>query len=121
MPDGVVERYLEALVARDWETFAACLTDGDFVRVGPYRDTYTSKAEYVEFISGLLPQLPDYVMQVTRITPNAAGTVVFVELNETVTMNGGPFNTPECITFDLADDGRIAAIKVFIQTVPPRP
>lgn len=120
MASGIVERYLEALVSRDWGTFASCLCE-NIVRVGPYRDTYTSKAEYVEFISELLPQLQDYAMEVTRITYAATGTVAFAELTETVTINGTPFQTPECITFDVADDGRIARIEVFIQTTPPRP
>jgi hypothetical protein len=31
----------------------------------------------------------------------------------------GPLRTPECITFDLSDDGHISRIEVFIQT-PPR-
>ena len=36
----VVERYLERLVAHDWEAMAACLAE-DVVRVGPFGDTYT--------------------------------------------------------------------------------
>lgn len=111
----VVERYLQSLTAHDWDEFAACLAD-EFVRVGPYGDTYSSKAEYIAFISDLLPKLPGYAMDVTRVS--YAGAVVYAELTETVTVDGQPLRTPECITFDLTDDGRIARIEVFIQTWP---
>jgi hypothetical protein len=116
MADGVVERYLGALTAHDWPTFAGCLAD-DFTRVGPYGDTYPSKPEYVEFISMLMPSLPDYSMEISRITYGDG--VAHAELAETMSDRDGPLRTPECITFDLTDDGRISRIEVFIQT-PPR-
>ena len=112
---GIVERYLDALTHHDWDRFAACLHD-DFTRVGPYGDTYSSKAEYVAYISDLLPMLPGYAMEVNRVS--YAGNVAYAELTETVTVDDQPLRTPECITFDLTDDGRIARIEVFIQTWP---
>ena len=62
MGDGVIERYLQALVAGDWSTFAECLADDDFTRVGPYGDTYSSKPEYIAFLSDLMPTLEGYEM-----------------------------------------------------------
>ena len=111
----VVEHYLQSLTAHDWHRFAACLAD-DFVRVGPYGDTYSSKAEYVAFISDLMPTLPGYSMDVTRVS--YADRVAYAELSETVTVDEKPLRTPECITFDLTDDGLISRIEVFIQTLP---
>jgi ketosteroid isomerase-like protein len=111
----IVEHYLESLTSHDWDAFAACLTD-EFVRVGPYGDTYTSKAEYVAYISEILPTLPEYSMEVTRVT--YAGDVAFAELAETVTVDGSPLRTPECIAFDLSPDERITRIQVFTQTLP---
>ncbi len=35
-----------------------------------------------------------------------------------MTVGGAPLRTPECLTFDLADDGRISRIEVFTQTWP---
>jgi ketosteroid isomerase-like protein len=114
MPD-VVERYLRALTEFDWDALADCLTD-DVVRVGPYGDTYPSKSEYLAFISRLMPSLVDYSMEIGRIT--YAGDVAFAELAESMTWDGRYLRTPECLTFDLAPDGRIARIEVFIQTWP---
>src|SRR5919197_396775 len=106
MSDGVIERYLRALVAGDWDTFAACLADDDFTRVGPYGDTYSTKDAYVTFLSELMPTLAGYEMEVSRVT-YAEGGRAFAELSETVEVEGTPLRTPECLAFDLTSDGRI--------------
>ena len=114
--DRVVERYLQAIAGHDWDALDACLAD-EFTRVGPYGDTYSSKPDYLAFISDLMPRLPGYAMEVTRVTYGDG--VAYAELAETVTVDGRPRRTPECLTFDLADDGRITRVEVFIQTTPP--
>ena len=114
MADGVIERYLDALVAGDWTTFADCLVDDDFIRVGPFGDVKPSKSEYVAFLTDLMPTLPGYSMDVTRVT--YAGALAFAELSETVEVDGTPLRTPECLTFELTDDGRIQRVEVFTQT-----
>jgi hypothetical protein len=116
MADGVIERFLRSLVANDWPEFRACLGD-EFTRVGPYGDTYTSKEEYVAFLSELMPTLVGYSMDVTRVT--YADGVGFAELSETVEVDGVPLRTPECLTFDLTSDGRISRVEVFTQTRVP--
>ncbi len=115
MSDGVIERYLQALVDGDWPTFASCLADGGFTRVGPYGDTYSSKADYVAFLSELMPTLAGYEMAVTRVTYAGDG-MAFAELSETVEVDGTPLRTPECLTFELTDDARIRRVEVFTQT-----
>lgn len=117
MTDTVIERYLGALVAGDWDTFADCLSDDDFTRVGPYGDVKPTKTEYVAFLSDLMPTLAGYSMDVTRVT--YAGSLAFAELSETVEVDGTPLRTPECLAFELADDGRIRRIDVFTQTRHP--
>jgi ketosteroid isomerase-like protein len=114
MSDGLIETYLDALVAGDWDTFAGCLADDGFTRVGPYGDVKATKAEYVGFLSDLMPTLPGYSMDVTRVT--YAGDLAFAELSETVEVDGTPLRTPECLTFELAGDGRIRRVEVFTQT-----
>jgi ketosteroid isomerase-like protein len=114
--DGVVERYLESIAGHNWDVLDACLAD-EFTRVGPFGDTYATKPEYLAFISDLMPRLPGYAMEVTRITYR--DRVAYAELCETVTVDGEPLRTPECLTFDLAGDGRISRVEVFIQTTPP--
>ena len=116
MADGVIERFLRSLVANDWATFESCLAE-QFTRVGPYGDTYTSKADYVAFLSDLMPTLPGYSMDVSRVTYTDG--LGFAELSETVEVDGVPLRTPECLTFDLTSDGRIARVEVFTQTRAP--
>ena len=121
---GVVNRYLEAIIAHDWDAFAACLSDDGFERVGPWGDTYRGKAEYVAFIADLMPKLPGYDMRVDRVTYSADGRLAVVELTETVEVDGLPRPTPEALVFDLdgdRDDGRIRRIRVFIQTLGVEP
>ena len=98
----------------DWDGMAACLADDPFVRVGPYLDEYTSKAEYVAYISAMLPTLPGYSMDVTRVT--YADDVAYAELSETVDDGGVPLRTPECLVFGLDATGLISRVEVFIQS-----
>jgi hypothetical protein len=117
MSDGVIERYLAAMVAGEWDAFADCLADDGFTRVGPYGDVKPTKPEYVAFLSELMPTLPGYSMDVTRVT--YARPLAFAELSETVEVDGTPLRTPECLTFELTDDDRIRRVEVFTQTRHP--
>ena len=103
-----MERFLDRMVAHDWEAMAACVTD-DIVRVGPFGDEYRGKDEYVAFISDLMPQLGGYAMKVDRVVYTQR--VAMAELTESVDGT----ETPESLVFDLADDGRIARISIYIQ------
>ena len=103
-----MERFLDRMVAHDWEAMAACVTD-DVVRVGPFCDEYCGKDEYVAFISDLMPQLGGYAMKVDRVV--YTDRVAMAELTESVDGT----ETPESLVFDLADDGRIARISIYIQ------
>jgi ketosteroid isomerase-like protein len=108
----VVERYLDRLVAHDWDAMAACLAE-DVVRVGPFGDTYTPRDTYVAFLTALMPALPGYSMRIDRVV--SSGPTVLVELTEIVDIGGSPLETPEALVFDLDDDGRIAHITIYIQ------
>jgi hypothetical protein len=114
----VIERYLSCMTAHDWDGMAACLAD-DFTRVGPYGDTYEAKADYVAFIADLMPRLPGYSMDVSRVT--YAGEVGVAELSETVELNGRPHRTPEALVFELDSTGLIIRVEVFIQTLGVEP
>jgi hypothetical protein len=121
---GLVERYLDAILGHDWDALAACLSDDGFSRVGPWGDEYADKAEYVAFISDLMPQLPGYEMRVDRVTYSADRRLAVVELTETVDVEGRRHATPEALVFDLVGDaaqGRIRRIQVFIQTLGVQP
>jgi ketosteroid isomerase-like protein len=111
----IVETYLERMVAHDFKAMAACLAE-DVVRVGPYGDTYTPRAPYVAMLSELMPSLPGYAMEITRVL--VKDKVIVVELSETVEIDGAPLVTPEALVFELNDEGLIAHIAIYIQTLP---
>jgi ketosteroid isomerase-like protein len=108
----IVERYLAAMVAHDWDAMAACLAE-DVVRVGPFGDRYTPKAPYVAFLSDLMPKLPGYSMRVDRLVES--GRTAVVELSETVEIDGTSIVTPEALVVDLDHDGLILNIAIYIQ------
>ena len=107
----IVERYLDAITGHDWERLRACLRD-DVVRVGPFGDEYVGRDAYVDFLSGLMPTLPGYSMEVSRVT--YAGDVAFAELAENV----GGVRTEEALVFELID-GQIGRVDIFIKTSMP--
>lgn len=109
----IVERYLAALTAHDWDGLRDCLSD-DVLRIGPYNDEYRGRDAYVGFLAALMPALRDYSMEVARITYSDG--VAFAELAETV----AGVRTDEALVFELAPDGRIARVDVFIKTSTPR-
>jgi hypothetical protein len=109
----VAETYLETMVAHDFEAMAACLAE-DVVRVGPFGDTYTPRDPYVAMLSELMPTLPGYSMEISRVID--AGALVVVELSETVEVNGEPLVTPEALVFEIDGAGLIAHISIYIQT-----
>ena len=112
---GVVERYLAAIVSHDWDGLRACITD-DVVRTGPFGDRYEGREPYVAFIAETMPSLRRYEMRVARVT--YAGGLAFAELSETVEVGDELTVTPEVLVFELADDGRIARIDIYIKRSP---
>jgi hypothetical protein len=112
----MVEQYLAAVVGHDWASLHECITD-DVVRVGPYRDRYEGRDSYVAFLADTMPGLRGYEMVVDGVTYTGERRA-FAELSETVEMDGTPVRTPEVLVFDLAPDGRIAHIEIYIQTSP---
>jgi SnoaL-like protein len=110
----IVDRFLDRMVAHDWDGMAACVAD-DVERVGPFGDVYRGKADYVAFIANLLPSLAGYAMKVGRIVE--AGRVAMVELTETV----DGVDTPEALVFDLDDHGLIARVGIYIQSAGLEP
>ncbi|HEX4492216.1 MAG TPA: nuclear transport factor 2 family protein [Acidimicrobiia bacterium] len=114
--DGVttVRRYLDAMARGEWDALAECLTP-DVERLGPYGDDYDGVDAYVPFLRATIEALDGYVMRVDRVVA-AGDALVVAELSETVTMNGTRRETPEALVFDLAPDGRIARVAIFLRT-----
>ncbi|MBO0728292.1 MAG: nuclear transport factor 2 family protein [Acidimicrobiaceae bacterium] len=109
---GFVERY----GAHDFDGVADCLSDEGFERSGPYLDVIASKEEYVAFLKRVVPTLgPRYELAPVRISGGDDGTTAFAELIERVEVDGALTDIPEIIVFDLAPDGRIARMNLFLK------
>jgi limonene-1,2-epoxide hydrolase len=108
----VVERYLAGLAAHDWEAVAATLA-ADVVRMGPYRDAYRGRDEYAGFLAGTIAALGGYQLDVDRV--HVAGSVVTVELRETVDDGDERLETSEAVVFD-TEGGHITKVAVYLQT-----
>ncbi len=114
----IVETYLDRMVAHDFDAMAACLAE-NVVRVGPFGDTYTPRGPYVAFLSELMPTLPGYSMEISRV--EVMDRLVLVELTEVVEIGGEPIVTPEALVFELDEDGLIAHISIYIQQLGGTP
>ena len=100
---GVVEDYLAAVTGHDWDALRALVRD-DVVRTGPYHDRFDGRDAYVTFLSGLMPNLPGYAMDVSAVTYTDGGRRAFAELSETVAVDGAPLVTPEVLVFAIDED-----------------
>ena len=109
---SLVRTYLDAIAAHDWDGLRASIA-ADVVRTGPYGDVYSGRDAYVDFLSGLMPTLQGYAMDVAAVTPVGDGRRVFAELTETVEMSGEVIVTPEVLVFELGDDGLIDRVEIF--------
>jgi hypothetical protein len=108
----MVLRYLDRMVAHDWEAMAHCLHP-EVVRVGPFGDSYSPRRPYVDYLESLLPTLINYDLSVARTLTR--DSVVMVQLTETMELNGLMDVTHEVLVFDTDVDGLITRIEIFIQ------
>jgi len=111
----LVEHYLRALAAQDWDAVEACLSPS-VVRDGPFGDDFEGLEDYMSFLRRTMPALPGYEMDIDRVTALGADRVL-VELRETVDVDGKPLVTDECLVFAL--DDRITRVSIYIRHVPP--
>jgi ketosteroid isomerase-like protein len=112
----LVERYLDAIVRRDWDALRECLADG-VERIGPYGDTHRGRDAYVAFLRATFDQLDGYEMQVARIV--ATATTAVAELTETVDDGDARLRTAEAIVFDAvaaAGGLHLARIAVYLRS-----
>ena len=112
----VLERYVEAMRNQDWESLAECLAE-DVQRTGPYLDVVRGRQAYVEFLSGVIPTLPNYTNKVSRIRALDGGFAL-VELSEILDVDGVRTEIPEALLFDFDPQGRILRVDVFVKHPP---
>jgi limonene-1,2-epoxide hydrolase len=108
----VVERYLAALPAHDWDAVRACLAP-DVVRSGPYNDDFRGRDEYARFLASAIEPLPGYELVVARIVTD--GRTALVELSETIDDGDGRLRTHEAVVFDVDDDNLITRVAVYLR------
>jgi predicted ester cyclase len=111
-----VETYLKAIITHEWTQVADVVTE-DVVRTGPFFDVVEGRDAYVSFLAKLMPTLPDYSMDIGRITYLDDGRRAYAELTETVQVDGAPHRTPEVLVFELTGE-QISRVDVFIQRKP---
>ncbi|MBO0729308.1 MAG: nuclear transport factor 2 family protein [Acidimicrobiaceae bacterium] len=114
-----VEHYLTALDKQDWAALDATLTDGDFERVGPFRDIVGSRREYVEFLERVVSPLGEYHVTPDRVV--ATERVVYAEIVESFVHAGEKLAYPEVLVFDLDGKGLINRVQVFMMRPGEQP
>lgn len=114
MVDELIDKYLTAIVAHDWDTVRAVVAE-DVVRIGPYGETFEGRGPYVDYLAGLMPHLEDYSMQRRAVSCAEGGRRAFAELSEHVTMNGKATVTDEVLVFDINGAGLIQRVEIYMR------
>lgn len=109
----VLERYFDALRRHDWSALSACLSE-DVRRSGPYLDVVEGRAAYVGFLKRVVPQLPNYRLDVSRVRRLEDGAAL-VELSETTDVEGVSTAFPEALLFEFDAGGRIRSVDVYLK------
>jgi ketosteroid isomerase-like protein len=110
--EATVARFFDRMGAGDWDAMAECVAE-DVVRVGPFRDVETGRADYRAFLAGTIEALDGYRLHVQRIWSD--GTHAVAQLSETLDVGGRPRRTDEAIVLDLGPDGLIHRVEVYLQ------
>ena len=112
----VIERYIAALHDQNWEALSDCLAL-DVHRKGPYLDEVQGRAEYVAFLSGVIPALRNYDIRLTRID-RLAGGAALVRLSEFADVKGVRSEFPEALIFEFDSQGAISGVDIYLKQVP---
>jgi hypothetical protein len=109
----VLDDYFESLRTQDWARLSKCLAE-DVRRTGPYLDDVEGRKAYLEYLSRVIPRLPNYDLRVRRTRELGAGSAL-VELSEFTDVDGVRTEFPELLTFDFDAAGAIARIDIYIK------
>ena len=116
MSKPTLEQYFGAMRSHEWQRLAGCLA-ADVVRTGPFLDVVRGREAYVSFLSKVVPTLKNYQLEVLRIHETLDGSA-FVELRETLDVDGQSTTFPEGIFFAFDDRERIREVSVYLQRPP---
>ena len=113
----VLERYFAALRSQDWASLTECLAE-DVHRTGPYLDVVEGRTAYVTFLSGVIPTLANYSLEVSRVRKVGEASAI-AELTEKLDVDGVPREFPEALLFDFDEAGRILRVDIYVKRPPP--
>jgi SnoaL-like domain len=108
-----LDDYFEALRSQDWKRLAGCLAE-DVHRSGPYLDVLRGRQAYVDFLSRVIPTLPNYQLEVRR-TRKLGARSALVELSEILDVDGVRTEFPELLVFDFDSTGAISRVDIYIK------
>ncbi len=107
------------MAAHDWPGVRAELAD-DFTRDGPYEEhVFADPDTYVAFLAGLLPGIQSHSVEITRSDRTA--DTAYVEVTEGMGVDGVTHFVRVCAVFELAPDGRISHVEVYVRRLPAVP
>jgi hypothetical protein len=109
----VLDDYFAALRGQDWKRLAGCLA-ADVCRSGPYLDLIRGRQAYVEFLSRVIPTLPNYALEVRR-TRKLGASSALVEVSEILDVDGVRTEFPELLVFDFDAAGAIVRVDIYLK------
>ena len=109
----VLDDYFESLRTQDWARLSKCLAE-DVRRSGPYLDVVEGRKAYVEYLSRVIPKLPNYDLRVRRTRALGAGSAL-VELSEFTDVDGVRKEFPEALLFDFDAAGTISRVDIYLK------
>jgi hypothetical protein len=120
----VVERFVDALLSRDWVRLRATLTP-DVRREGfdgPERDAVVGREPYLQWASELIDPLAVYAWAMHRLEYSETGTSAFLEATSTYRVHATdePFGYHMAVIFDLTADGLISQVSLYWKTPDQR-
>jgi hypothetical protein len=109
----ILEDYFEALRSQDWTLLSECLAE-NVRRTGPYLDVVEGRKAYLEYLSRVIPKLPNYELRVRR-TRELEGGSALAELSEFTDVDGVRTEFPELIVFDFDAAGAISRVDIYLK------
>ena len=113
---ATLDRYFDAMRGHEWTDLAACLSE-NVERIGPYLDRVEGRENYAAFLARVVPSLENYQLTVNHVH-EIDDLAVFVELTETLDVDGVSTDFPEALYFGFDDAGLIEKVSVYIKQPP---
>ena len=111
--DDTIERFFTHLTARAWESLAQILSE-DVVRIGPFGDAVSGRAQYLDLLRGTVPS--EYGNDVHRIMYAPDRRAAFARVSEHLHYAEQDLDLEEAYAFEIDPEGRLTRVEVYWQT-----